>query len=1027
MNLEQTKQLEHVINALAEDFYHPLGALSLSGAKTNDRLTPEQAAAMPRTAFREGETWGNPWEYAWMFADFTLPPEAKGNRIVLDLNPGGESTLFLNGRPFGTRRSERVHEPHHNIVDQTVCKCALGSETFSLAMEVYGGTPLPVNPCRPIFPENDITFATDIPAVIGRNTFGIWNEEAYQLWLDITMLREIHAFLPEDDYFRERIGNALDDMLDFLDMEQPLADRRKAYTEARDILAPVMNAHNGTFAPSMAVIGNSHLDLVWLWPLAETRRKTARTFAQQLRLLEEYPEARFLQSQCAEYELCRESYPEVFEGIKKAIARGQWIAEGGMWVEPDTNLAGGEALVRQFIYGKKYFKEQFGIDSRIVWLPDTFGYSAALPQIIKGCRLTGLTTQKIFWSYNDSEPFPYHAFRWKGLDGTEVPSYLHMFYESRVNADTLHTRWKQRLEKDGSGDFLLPFGYGDGGGGPTRDDLEQIRRQKDLQGTPKLRYVNPAEYLEERSKGRLPVFRGELYFPCHRGTYTSQAAVKKGNRTTEAAMRTWEMLAAWAAFTGKSAYPAAELERAWKKLLINQFHDILPGSAIARVYEDACTQLKLIRDEASRGTASALETLSNDDPGTTVFNPATRARKSLVKMDAAFASGASDTCGNQYPAIRWRDGALVYMPLPALGGITLTPAKVSESAPVSVRAEKGGFRMENEKLSVFFSESGELLSLVTLHDGRERIASPSNRFHLYRDLPRRFDAWDIDSQTENREIDAEKTCLAELVTPCGLRAELRFTVRFSSSAIVQTVSLDAGASMLRFDTRVDWHERHRLLKVSFDTGIEALEAAHQIQFGYIDRPAHRSRQYDKDRFEVCCHAWTAFRDATHGAAVLNDCKYGVSADSGVIGLSLLRAPTYPDPATDIGSHEFVYAYTVWDGTLSDSDLQAQAEELNIPVFIQPGDCAIPGILSIDDPAISVESVKLAEDGSGDLIARLYESMNGTRRVRIAPGTPVCTCSECNMLEEAHTAVPVENGAVTVDFRPFEIKTLRFRK
>ena len=301
---------------------------------------------------------------------------------------------------------------------------------------------------------------------MGRSTFGLWNEEAYQLWLDLTVLRDVHDYLDQDDAFREALDAGFERMLNDLDMEQPLQERRKAYVRAREMMSPFMQAHNGTFAPQIGVIANSHLDLAWLWTMGETRRKTARTFAAQLRLLKEYPEALFIQSQCAEYELCRKYYPDLFEDIKKAIQGGQWIADGGMWVEPDTNMAGGESLVRQFLYGRKYFREVLGVDSRVAWLPDTFGYSAALPQILRGFGMTGLTTQKIYWSYNDSEAFPHHAFLWKGIDGTVIPSFLHMFYETQVDAATVHNRWVHRLERDGSCDFYMPFGYGDGGGGP---------------------------------------------------------------------------------------------------------------------------------------------------------------------------------------------------------------------------------------------------------------------------------------------------------------------------------------------------------------------------------------------------------------------------------------------------------------------------------------------------------------------------------------------------------------------------------
>ncbi|MBR3019050.1 MAG: alpha-mannosidase [Clostridia bacterium] len=1024
---ELIEQLQHVIDALAADLYHPLGEMMLEGFKTKEELSLAEAERLPRKPWPEGAVWGQPREYAWMFSRFTVPPEAKGERIVMDLNPGGEGTLFVNGHAFGARRADRLDQPHQYIGDQTVVLCASGGETVSVAMEVYSGTPLPAHPCRPVFPEEGVSFDRTKPAVIGRSTFGFWNEEAYQLWLDLTVLRDVHNYLDRNDGFREALEDGFAKLLDMLDLEQPLAARRRACLTARDLIAPLRNAHNGTFAASMGVVANSHLDFAWLWPIGETRRKTARTFAAQLRLLKEYPEAIFLASQCAEYELCRQYYPELFEEVKAAIAEGRWIADGGMWVEPDTNMAGGEALVRQFLYGRRYFREVLGVDSRVAWLPDTFGYSAALPQIIKGFGMSGLTTQKIFWSYNDSEPFPHHAFLWRGLDGTTIYSFLHMFYETKVDAATVYKRWVDRLETDGSRDFYLPFGYGDGGGGPTRDDMEQIRRQKDLQGAPKLYWISPENYLKKRDNGNLPVYRGELYVPCHRGTYTTQAAIKKGNRRAEHALRAWEMLAAAAAFTGRAAYPAAALEETWKLLLINQFHDILPGSSIAEVYVRARKELAQIQDTAINGAKEALCAFLGEGAGLTVFNPSSHRVARLIRADSSFAKGAVTGDGTRFEACPDGDGALIWACLEPMSAITLYPADVAAENRVTLQKQGGQFVFENSKLRAVFNERGELLSMVTRADGQERVRSASNVFHLYRDLPRRFDAWDIDSQTERREVPLQPECSAEITCPGGLCAELKVTLRFSSSVIEQRVRLTAEEEQLEFITEADWHERHRLLKVSFDTGIDADNAAHQIQFGYLPRPAHRSRHYDADRFEVCAHAWTALTDASRGAAVLNDCKYGVSANDGVIGLSLLRAPVFPDPEADQGHHQFVYAYRAWNGPLEAGGVQEAADALNDPLITVPGVCESLRVLDVDCPSVVVESVKLAEDGSGDMIVRLFESMGGSRKTLCRPPVPFTSARQCSLAEENDEPLSITDQAFKLSFRPFEIITVRLSK
>lgn len=1031
MNIEQRGQLALALQALKRDFYHPIGEIALSGFVAEETMLLPQAQLQPRKPIPEGTVWGKEWQYAWMFGEIIVPQEAKGKRIVMSLNPGGESTLFVNGMPFGTRRAEWVTHPHHYIVDQMLTNDAQGGETFALALEVYGGTPLPEDltgrrSTGPVFPEEGVRM-NELTPTMGRNTFGWWNEDAYQLWLDLAMLQDIYETQPEDSYLREKIGFELGRLLDTLDMEQHVDQRIEAYRQAREQIAPLMQAKNGTFAPSMSVIGNSHLDVAWEWPLAETRRKTIRTFAQQLRLLKEYPEALYLQSQCVLYDMVEKQYPELYAKIQEAIASGQWIAEGAMWVEPDANLAGGEALIRQFLYGKRYFREKLNTDSQIAWLPDSFGYSAAIPQIIKGCGIKGLTTQKIFWSYNESEPFPYNAFSWKGLDGTQVPCYLHMWYESPVDAKTLHKLWNLRLNKDGSGEFFVPFGYGDGGGGPTRDDLEQIRRQQDLQGTPKLHYINPAHLFDDRDEKNMPVYRGELYFPCHRGTYTVQAAVKKGNRLSENAMRTYELWNAVAAWENGAAYPYENIESSWKDTLLNQFHDILPGSTIKRVNVEAEALYSEILADAKAGTDAALSTMTSGDEGVTLYHAQSVARAQVVHLDARFTRGARTADGAIIPCSPCKDGALAYVTLPPMGTITLYPAEAESASLVSAQETAQGYVLRNEALEAVISREGHVLSVKDLQTGCERVGGPSNRLQVFRNVPRAFDAWDIDSQTENREMKLNVRCESEIVLEGGVRAAIRVVTRFLNSEITQIISLDAGAKRLDFDTHVEWNEHHKLLKACFDTGVDAAEAANQVQFGYIMRPAHRSRKYDQDRFEVCNQAYTALFDATHGAAVINDSKYGVSMLEGKISLSLICAGTNPDPNADIRSHDFRYAYSFWDGSFEQSGVVAEAGELNIPVLAADGAREDGSLFTMDDPSVVIETVKLAEDRSGDLIVRVYESMNGTRRTAFRTAFAPAQIWRCNMLEEPQEELEVKDGAAEIELHPFEIVTLRLKK
>ncbi|MBR4428155.1 MAG: alpha-mannosidase, partial [Clostridia bacterium] len=541
MPSEWTDRIAHWIDALKADLYLPLERIDLEAFFTMDHLSPAEAAQGAFQPMLPGEKWGEAWEYCWMRGRVTLPPEAAGKRIVMDLQTGGESTVFVNGTAFGTRRAEWVSVAHHYIEDNVLTACGVPGETYDLLIEAYGGHDYPEHPgyaCAtgPVLPGSYEGLNGPGPRkTLGNVTFGVWNEDAYQLYMDMETLRMIMDQVNPESLRADSVAQALEKATLLADFEQPLAGRIESYKAAREALRPALQAVNGTTAPVFYAIGNAHIDLAWLWPMAETHRKTCRTFAQQLRLLEEYPEYKYLQSQPAAYEMCREYYPELFERIVKAAKEGKWIPEGAMWVEPDTNMTSGESLIRQVMHGKRYYKEVFGIDSVVLWLPDTFGYSAALPQILKGTGVKYLVTQKIFWSYNEGEPFPYHYFTWQGADGTKIDTFLPTSYTYRTDPREICETWKGRTQKRGLNAFLLPYGYGDGGGGPARDYIEFLLREKDLEGMPRVKMEGPVQFFEDMEKAGGPqnTYVGELYFTAHRGVYTSQAAIKKGNRKSE--------------------------------------------------------------------------------------------------------------------------------------------------------------------------------------------------------------------------------------------------------------------------------------------------------------------------------------------------------------------------------------------------------------------------------------------------------------------------------------------------------------
>ncbi len=1063
MHSEWQDRVKHWIRTLKDDFYEPLGEISWEAFTTMEYLTPQEAQEGDFAPVGPGFTWGREWEYAWFKGAITLPERAQGQRIVMDLKPDGESALFVNGKAFGTYRASWVYEPHHFMEDNVLSACGKKGEHFDLLMETYAGHFIPEAPtggCAtgPVLPGAYRDGAEEGKRrVLGKCTYGIWNEEAYQLYMDVSTLSMLLTTLEENSLRAARIAKALQQFTLIADFEQPREGRIASYKEAREALRPVMEAKNGSTAPVFYAVGNAHLDLAWLWPMAETYRKTERTFAAQLRLIEEYPEYKFIQSQPASYEMCKKYYPELFARIKEAIKGGQWIADGAMWVEPDTNMASGEALIRQLVHGKRYYKEEFGVDSEILWLPDTFGYTAALPQILKGCGVKYLVTQKIFWSYNEGEQFPYHYFTWQGMDGSQIVSFLPTSYTYRTDPIEANRIWKERTQLQDLDAFLMPYGYGDGGGGPARDYVEYAKRQEDLEGSVKVKMAGPAEFFHdmEQQGGPVNTYVGELYFSAHRGTYTSQAMIKQNNRLSELAMREMEMWSCLAMNKGME-YQLSRADALWKEVLLHQFHDILPGSSIARVYVEAEKAHKEIQKGAAEMKEKAFAVLTglSNEQAVTVFNSLSFERTALVELPERFSGGARTLEGLPVPVQSAEEGESAGNPggyavkalvtIPSCGGVSLIPAEAGnacgeagvvlaeagKSAPVSaeqvtVRKQGESFVMENNRVKAVVNDRGEVVSFVLKSSGREFAAEPMNRFRLYKDVPRLFDAWDIDSNYIHQEIEALREAKVEVVSE-GLEGVLKVSGRIGNSSLVQYIRLEAEGTRLNFDTQIDWKELHRLLKACFPVNVYAENGINEIQFGYMERPAHRSRPYDKDRFEVCNHHYSAFCDGVHGAAVLNDSKYGISMNGNALELSLLRASACPEMQADNRVHHFTYGFTAWEGSFADSDVVRQGYELNVKPEIYAGALETFSAAEIDQANVILDTMKPAEDGSGDVILRLYESKKAavTAKVRCALGSRAYLC---DMLENVREEIPVENGEMTLAFGAFEVKTVRMKR
>lgn len=987
--------------ALWDACYRPLGVISLSGFTTLEKLTADQAAAGPFQPMPEGTEWGAKWEYGWFKGRVTLPEEAAGQRIVVRLEPGGESLVWINGKIAGS-----IGWAHKEI---TLSRAP--GDTLEILIESYAGHGRITAGDGPV-PYGVQTVPEPPPCqkTVGRSTFGVWREEVYQAAIDFTTLRDLSEGIDPLSLRAAEIDEALMEATLIIDPELPEAEMLETVRVGRERLRPLLECKNGPTMPTLYAFGHAHIDVAWLWPLQETERKMARTVINQLALFEEYPEYKFLQSQPHLYWMLEQNYPELYARFKAAVKSGNIIADGAMWVEADTNISGGESLIRQVMYGRQFFQKEFGVDSRVLWLPDVFGYSGALPQILHGCGIIGFTTQKITWAYNGGDPFPYNTFWWEGIDGTAIPAHIFTDYNSQVRPKAVLERWNKRLQANGIRTMIFAFGWGDGGGGPTRDHLEYLRRVRDLEGLPRVKPATPREFFEDLLRRGQPKERyvGELYFQAHRGTYTSQAKTKRGNRKSEFALREAEFWGTAARALNGYAFDAQTLTGAWRKVMLNQFHDILPGSSIGRVYHEAEALYAEVQAEAAEVAAEAAATFTGGEEGCTVFNSLSWPRVALV-----------DT---QYGPVE--------VSVPACGWTTLPEGAPIEppagEAAAAGRTPDGGFFLENELIRAEFNTRGEIVSLWDKETGRENMAGAGNRLCLYKDVPQNFDAWDLESMAEQQPVAIDEPVTMDILTSGPLVARLSLERAMSKSSIKQVISLRRGSRRIDFETLIDWQESHRLLKVAFPVNIHANEAIHEIQFGHLRRPNHRSRPYDADRFEVCAHKWSALAEENRGVAVLNDCKYGLSVNGNSINLTLLKSALAPDMNADKGIQQVTYALYCWNGSLAESGVVREAYDLNVPVLLAQGDAGQGSLFSLDAENVVIETVKPAEDGSPDVIVRLYEAARSATRCTLATSLPVKSAVQTNLVEEETGELPCSGGKITLDFRPFEIKTVRLR-
>ncbi|WP_031512947.1 alpha-mannosidase [Streptomyces sp. NRRL F-5123] len=971
-----------------------------------------------------GQTWGGPWSTSWLKAAGRIPQEWAGQRVeaVFDLGfdpakgPGGQAEGFAHdaaGSPL-----QGLH-PHHRSV--LLAEPAAGGEPVELLVELAANPMIEGAKSVGTWFGSKETAGTEHLYELREAHIAVRENAVWHLLHDMEVLDELMRELPAGGSRRHEILRALAHAIDAVDVKD-VAGTAQA---ARDRLADVLSRPAYASAHTVTAVGHAHIDSAWLWPIRETVRKCARTFTNMTTLAEEYPELVFACSSAQQYAWIKERRPEIFERIKKAVTDGNWAPVGGMWVEADGNLPGGEALARQLVLGRRFFAEEFGLAQEGVWLPDSFGYTAAYPQLATLAGAKWFLTQKLSW--NETNRLPHHTFAWEGIDGTRIFTHfppVDTYNASLTGAELAHAE-NNFADKGAATRSLAPFGFGDGGGGPTREMLEKARRLRDLEGSTRVEVGHPEDFFAaaRAEYAKLPVWRGELYLENHRGTYTSQARTKQGNRRAEALLREAELWSVAAAVRAGAPYPYEKLESIWQRVLLHQFHDILPGSSIAWVHQEA----EKVHGELQAELAEVIGTALDGGEGTAFFNAGPYPRREVAVLPEGVHAGGGQQLSDGRQA--------VLVEAPALGsGHAVDPAG---TPPVTAVAEDGTITLDNGVLRVGIDAQGLVRSVYDLRARREAVApgAAGNLLQLHPDDPNLWSAWNIDGYYRDTVRDLTDAVSVEIAEPGPLLASVRVERAFGDSHLVQHLELTAGSDRLTVRTDIDWQERDTLLKAAWPVNVHAETESAEIQFGHVRRPTHENTSWDAARFELWAHRWVHIGEHNWGAAVVNDSTYGhdvsrtTREDGGTtttLRLSLLRSPHSPDPQADRGRHSFGYALVVGAGI---GDAIAAGYAFNLP--LRPAGAAPaggPALVTVDNPDITVETVKLADDRSGDVVVRLYESRGGTARGVLHTGFALAGAEVTDLLENPVEPVAADgDGGLPLELRPFQILTLRLRR
>ncbi len=972
----------------------------------------------PWTNIKKGQVWGKAWGSAWFLVKGSVPTQMQGKNIGLWFDCDGEACLFKDGTPWQglTPKVDWYHNAAKYFVP--ISSSANANETFEILIEAAA---------------NDLFGSGKEEYSLRECSLVCLDETLYQFALDLELLFDLANSLPAGSVHRAKIIYGLNRVCNLYSEGKGLTQCIKI---TRDLLIKPANAS----ALTAYSVGHAHLDLAWLWPIRESKRKGGRTFANALRLLEQYPDYIFGASQAQLYQWMKEQYPGLYSQVKAAVRQGRWEVQGASWVEFDTNLTSGESIIHQFIYGRRFFKEEFGIVPDHLWLPDCFGFSANLPQLMQGCGVDYFITQKLSW--NETNVFPHHLFIWKGIDGSSVRAHQLPTndYNFSNNPSAFHNTDARFAQAELSEAYLNLYGIGDGGGGPTRNHIEYGLRLQNLEDCPKFRFAQAREFLDyygSLDATTLPTMYGELYLEFHRGTYTTQARMKQQNVQSEQYLKTAEALSALSSIiasdTGKTDYPP-ELRKIWEDTLLLQFHDILPGSSIGKVYEDANALCEhnhhllrsFIRDQVQSITTDS----GTSEQSLMLFNPAGTAKLDwiTVPVEQSNVIPRSDNAEiRDYYRSETDWHILVKVPALSFAHIVFNPASTHTPARIGKHSLDESPALENEYLKVQIAANGSIVSVYDKELQRELLAGPSNLLQLWEDEPNNWGAWDINHFYRETIPLAPENVHGEneqfFLTPAN--GVVQF-LQLSRSTIRQEIELPPGERYLTIKHEIDWQERHKMLRASFQPDIQCETATCGVQMGSVQRPTVPHNAWEAARFEFPAQGYVDLSDAAHGCALICSTKFGYSLNSNKMEIALLRSPADVDPQADIGDKNHSYALYFHNQPF------AQAKVPELTLALATDFCVAAGrmpLLNPDASLFSLESGKLiinclkpAEDGKG-IILRLFEPLGCRTSDRLFSAFAIQSIQKCNMLEEP--LFTLDSGGVILA-EPFEIITLRLK-